>query len=64
MLSILPACVHRAREVFRLCGDNTLITSLTDWRPRYDLEAGLRETVEWFTKPENLAKYKSGIYNV
>lgn len=51
-------------EVFRLCGDNTLITSLTDWRPRYDLEAGLRETVEWFTKPENLAKYKSGIYNV
>lgn len=51
-------------EVFRLCGDNTLITSLTDWRPRYDLEAGLRNTVEWFTKPENLAKYKSGIYNV
>ena len=51
-------------EVFRLCGDNTLRTSLTDWRPRYDLEAGLRDTVEWFTKPENLAKYKSGIYNV
>ena len=22
-------------EVFRLCGDNSLITSLTDWRPRY-----------------------------
>lgn len=51
-------------EVFRLCGDNTLITSLTDWRPRFDLEAGLRETVDWFTKGENLAKYKSGIYNV
>lgn len=51
-------------EVFRLCGDNTLITSLTDWRPRYDLEAGLRETVRWFSKKENLAKYKSGIYNV
>ena len=51
-------------EVFRLCGDNTHITSLTDWRPRYDLEAGLRETVGWFTKKENLAKYKSGIYNV
>ena len=48
-------------EVFRLCGDNTLITSLTDWRPRFDLEAGLRETVDWFTKGENLAKYKSGI---
>ncbi|MBO5455750.1 MAG: GDP-mannose 4,6-dehydratase [Muribaculaceae bacterium] len=51
-------------EVFRLCGDNRLITSLTDWRPRYDLEAGLRETVKWFTQKENLAKYKSGIYNV
>lgn len=51
-------------EVFRLCGDNTLIKSLTDWRPRYSLKEGLRETVEWFSKPENLAKYKSGIYNV
>lgn len=51
-------------EVFRLCGDNTLIKSLTDWSPRYDLRAGLRETIEWFTKPENLAKYKAGIYNV
>lgn len=51
-------------EVFRLCGDNSLIASLTDWCPRYDLEAGLRETVEWFTKSGNLAKYKSGIYNV
>ena len=51
-------------EVFRLCGDNSLITSLTDWRPRYSLEDGLRETVEWFTKGDNLSKYKSGIYNV
>lgn len=51
-------------EVFRLCGDNTLITSLTDWRPRYGIEDGLRETVKWFTKPGNLAMYKAGIYNV
>ena len=51
-------------EVFRLCGDNSLIKSLTDWRPRYSLEDGLRETVGWFTKAENLAGYKAGIYNV
>ncbi|MDE6685338.1 MAG: GDP-mannose 4,6-dehydratase, partial [Duncaniella sp.] len=51
-------------EVFRLCGDNTLITSLTDWRPRHDLRSGLSITVDWFTRPENLAKYKTGIYNV
>ncbi|MCH5326372.1 MAG: SDR family NAD(P)-dependent oxidoreductase [Duncaniella sp.] len=51
-------------EVFRLCGDNSLITSLTPWRPRFDLEAGLRLTIEWFSNPSNLAKYKTGIYNV
>ncbi len=51
-------------EVFRLLGDNTLITSLTDWRPRYNLEEGLRKTIEWFSDPSNLKKYKSGIYNV
>lgn len=50
-------------EVFRLCGDNTLIESLTDWRPHYDLEKGLRETISWFTNPENLKKYKGNIYN-
>ncbi len=50
-------------EVFRLCGDNTLITSLTGWKPEYTLAAGLEETIRWFTKKENLARYKSGIYN-
>ncbi len=50
-------------EVFRLCGDNTLITTLTSWRPQYTLEEGLRRTVEWFIRPENLKKYKSDIYN-
>lgn len=50
-------------EVFRLCGDNSLITSLTDWRPQYTLEQGLSETIEWFTCKENLAKYKTDIYN-
>lgn len=51
-------------EVFRLCGDNTLITSLTDWRPAHSLEDGLRKTIDWFRNPANLAKYKSNIYNV
>lgn len=51
-------------EVFRLLGDNSLITSLTEWRPEFSLEEGLLKTIEWFTKPENLKKYKSGIYNV
>lgn len=50
-------------EVRRLCGDNSLITSLTTWRPTHSLEDGLRKTVDWFVRPENLAKYKTDIYN-
>lgn len=50
-------------EVNRLCGDNTLITTLTDWRPAHTLEQGLRKTVDWFLQPGNLAKYKPDIYN-
>lgn len=51
-------------EVFRLCGDNTLITSLTDWRPRVTLEQGLQRTIDWFTVPANLRRYKTDVYNV
>lgn len=50
-------------EVFRLFGDNTKICSLTDWRPQFSLADGLKETIEWFSNPENLAKYKYDIYN-
>ena len=50
-------------EVFRLWGNNTKIKSLTDWSPKYSIREGLAETIEWFSKPENLAKYKYNIYN-
>lgn len=59
-----PARIRPASsEVFRLLGDNTLITSLTDWRPKFTLEEGLQRTIQWFTNPENLKKYKPEIYN-
>ncbi|MCB5288375.1 MAG: NAD-dependent 4,6-dehydratase LegB [Candidatus Cloacimonetes bacterium] len=51
-------------EVFRLWCDNTKIRSLTGFEPKYSIREGLEKTVEWFTKPENLAKYKPGLYNV
>lgn len=51
-------------EVFRLLGDNTLIKSLTGWQPEYTLEQGLQSTIEWYLNPANLAKYKTGIYNL
>lgn len=50
-------------EVERLCGDNSLITSLTDWRPQVSFDEGLRLTVEWFTAGDNLSRYKTDIYN-
>jgi NAD dependent epimerase/dehydratase len=51
-------------EVFRLWCDNTKIRELTGFAPKYSIREGLEKTVEWFTKPENLAKYKPGLYNV
>lgn len=50
-------------EVFRLLGDNTLINRLTGWHPEISLEEGLKKTIEWITRTENLAKYKPNIYN-
>ena len=51
-------------EVFRLWGDNTKIKGLTGFSPKYSIEEGLKETIEWFKNPENLKKYKAGIYNI
>jgi NAD dependent epimerase/dehydratase len=51
-------------EVFRLFGSNEKLKSFTDWKQNYSLEEGLAETVEWFSKMENLQQYKSEIYNV
>ena len=51
-------------EVFRLWCDNSKIRRLTAFQPRYSIHDGLKATIEWFMKPENLAKYKADIYNV
>ena len=51
-------------EVNRLFGSNEKLKKLTNWKQKYSLEDGLRETIEWFGKKENLAKYKAGIYNL
>ena len=50
-------------EVRRLCGDNKLITSLTDWRPQVSLQEGLRNTIEWFLSDGHQSAYKADIYN-
>ncbi len=51
-------------EVFRLVCDSTKLKELTGFNPDTNLKDGLIETVEWFSLPENLTKYKPEIYNV
>jgi nucleoside-diphosphate-sugar epimerase len=54
----------RKSEVNRLLGCNKKISTLTDWKPQYNLARGLSESIEWFKNPKNLAKYKANIYNI
>lgn len=49
-------------EVNRLWADNTKIKELTDWAPKYSIDEGLAETVDWIK--ENMKHYKPDIYNV
>lgn len=51
-------------EVLRLWCDNSKLSSLTGFMPDFDIRAGLRRTIEWYTVPENLKKFKTDIYNV
>lgn len=51
-------------EVHRLWCDNKKIRELTGFEPEYTIRKGLEATIEWFTQPSNLSKYKADIYNV
>ena len=51
-------------EVERLYGSNEKIKKLTNWQPKYTLSKGLKETIKWFLKKENITQYKANIYNV
>jgi len=51
-------------EVFRLLGDNTLLKELTGFNSKFSILEGLEITCDWFSRPENLSKYKPSIYNI
>ena len=55
-------------EVERLWADNSKAKEILNWKPRFagrdGLKSGLEETIAWFSHPENLSGYKSGIYNL
>ena len=49
-------------EVMRLISDNTIAREVCGWQPKYSLEQGLKETIEWMKK--NISRYRPEIYNV
>jgi len=51
-------------EVYRLWCDNKKINELVGYKPKINIQNGLKKTIDWITKPEHLKMYKSEIYNV
>ncbi len=51
-------------EVERLYSSNEKAKKILNWSPQYSLEQGLKETIDWFNKPENIIAYKHEIYNI
>jgi nucleoside-diphosphate-sugar epimerase len=41
--------------------DNSKIKKFTKWRPKYNLDQGLKETIEWLENNKKLFKFD--IYN-
>jgi|SRR5882672_8386450 len=51
-------------EVFRLCCGNEKLKRLTGFTHAVNLRTGLQRTISWLSDPRNLARYKTGTYNV
>lgn len=51
-------------EVQRLWCNNEKLARASGYRPGTGLREGLNATIEWFRRPENLKRYKTGLYNV
>ena len=49
-------------EVFQLLSDNSLAREKLDWQPKFDLETGLRRTIKWIQRNQEL--YQSDQYQV
>jgi len=51
-------------EVFRLKCDNKKIKKMTNWKPKYQLDEGLKKLIEWLKKDNNIKNYKPNSYNI
>ncbi len=49
-------------EVMQLLCDNRLAKDLSGWKPKYSLEDGLTQTIDWMK--EHISYYKAGLYTV
>ncbi|MDQ6759296.1 MAG: GDP-mannose 4,6-dehydratase [Acidobacteriota bacterium] len=70
MQSTATIVVNQARkrpensEVLRLWCNNEKLAAACGFHPSTTLRDGLARTIEWFRRPEHLARYKTDIYNV
>jgi NAD dependent epimerase/dehydratase len=59
---------NKATEVDRLCASNLKAKKLLKWRPRFHTKSGfvegLKMTISWFEKKENIKKFKTNFYNI
>jgi len=46
-----------------LCCDATRLRERTGWQPRFTREQGHQQTIEWFQRPGNLARYNPDEYS-
>lgn len=51
-------------EVKRLWCDNKKIQTVVGFEPKHTLRDGLEKTIRWFIEVENLAMYKTDVYNI
>ena len=49
-------------EVLRLCSDYAKANKCVGWMPQYNIEEGLKRTIDWIT--QNLDIYKTNSYNI
>lgn len=48
----------------RLRCDNSKIKKLLKWKTKYGIDKGLKETINWYSKEENLKFFPNNDYQV
>lgn len=64
-IMIVPERIRpKESEVNRLLADTAKARKILNWKPKVSLETGLKSTIDWFKKSNNLSMYKNDRYNV